>query len=182
MAIYTKRGDRGKTGLFKSKRQVRKDSQRITAVGALDELNSSLGLAASLLRDTDTDRVVVDIQQDLFEIAAELATPNPRNSLFKCAPEKTRKLEGLIDELEGQLPVLANFVFPGGGAAGASLHMARSVARRAEREVVRLSRISRINPEILRYLNRLSDALFVLAREANRVNKSPEMVWRKRVA
>lgn len=179
MAIYTKRGDSGKTSLFESKRQVRKDSQRITAVGSLDELSSCLGLAASLIEDrVRVKETMISIQKDLFEIAAEVATSDSSESPYKCKPEKTRRLEDSIDELEGRLPVLANFIFPGGSPAGAALHLARGVCRRLEREVVRLSHVWKVNPEILRYLNRLSDALFVLAREVNKINKSPERVWK----
>lgn len=179
MSIYTKRGDWGKTSLYKTSRRASKDSPRIASVGSLDELDAVLGLAASLLGKKaeviSTKENLVKIQQDLFEIAAELATPKAKDSPFVCSGEKTRRLETLIDSLERKLPVLSGFIFPGGVPSGAALHLARSVCRRAEREVVAFSRSSYINPEILKYLNRLSDALFMLAREVNRLEKSPEI-------
>ncbi|MBI2267838.1 MAG: cob(I)yrinic acid a,c-diamide adenosyltransferase [Candidatus Blackburnbacteria bacterium] len=184
MSIYTKRGDHGKTGFYKSKRRVYKDNQRITVLGSIDELNAQLGLAKSLIRDTDTDtdqvvKILNTVQQDLFEIAAEIASENPKHSPFHCKPEKVKRLETLIDKLEKELPQLSNFIFPGGCPRGAGLHVARSVCRRTEREAVRFARSQKVNPEIFKYLNRLSDALFVLARWVNKIDGIPEEEWNK---
>lgn len=179
MAIYTRFGDRGKTGLYGQKGRVHKDSQKIVALGDIDELNCQLGFVSSFLsrESKGLTSFLQDLQQDTLEIGAEIASPRTE-SPFKLASYKTEKLEKIIDKLEGKLPVLGNFILPGGSPAGASLHVARSIARRAEREVVRLARKERVNPEILRYLNRLSDCLFMLAREVNRLEKTPERIWK----
>ncbi|MBI4033293.1 MAG: cob(I)yrinic acid a,c-diamide adenosyltransferase [Candidatus Blackburnbacteria bacterium] len=180
MAIYTKRGDRGTTTLYGEKRRRSKSNERISAYGTVDELNSQLGLASSLLSPR-TRRLKVPIrgiQQDLFEIAAELATPPPRKPAVAIKSDRARKLEKLIDDLEGRLPVLANFIFPGGSSAGAAMHVARSICRRAERVIVKLAKKEKVRAEILVYLNRLSDTLFMLAREINHLDKKPEEKWR----
>lgn len=179
MVIYTRRGDRGKTGLYGQKGRVRKDDQRIVTLGSIDELNCQLGLVSSFLTggSKGLTSFLQDLQQDLLEIGAEIASPRTE-SPFKLASEKTKKLEKIIDKLEGDLPVLGNFILPGGSPAGSSLHVARSIARRTERDVVRLAQRERMNHEILRYLNRLSDCLFMLAREVNRLEKKPEEVWK----
>lgn len=180
MAIYTKRGDRGKTSLYSEKRRRAKYDQRIVAYGTIDELNSQLGLVSSLLtrRTRKFGKIITRIQETLFGIASELASPSAKKPLLSLGKEEIKELERLIDELEGKLPVLANFIFPGGGKAGAALHVSRSVCRRAEREAVRLSRREKVNENILVYLNRLSDALFMLARQANKLDNSPEKKWR----
>lgn len=180
MAIYTKRGDRGTTTLYGEKRRRSKSNERITAYGTVDELNSQLGLASSLLsrRGGKPRSAIREIQQDLFEIASELATPPSRKPAVAIDAERTRELERLIDDLEEKLPVLANFIFPGGTPAGAAMHIARSVARRAEREVVALAKKEKVRPEVLIYLNRLSDTLFMLARQINHFEKKPEEKWR----
>lgn len=179
MAIYTRRGDRGKTSLFGGQYRARKDSPRIAALGTIDELNSQLGFAVSFLpRRSGVKDIIVSIQKTLFEIAAEVGTPPRVKSPFVLTQSRVKELEKIIDELEGSLPALANFIFPGGSTPGAVLHISRSVCRRAEREVVRLARREKVNPEILRYLNRLSDCLFMLAREVNRVEGKKEEVWK----
>ena len=180
MAIYTRVGDRGTTSLFGGDSGTRKDSPRISVLGTIDELNSQLGFVISILtsRAGKIKNVLCAIQQDLFEIAAEIGTPSGSKSPFTLANGYIKKLEKIIDELEGSLPALANFIFPGGSTPGAALHVARSVCRRAERDVVRLSREEHVNPEILRYLNRLSDCLFMLAREVNRAEGKKEDVWK----
>ncbi|MDO8503926.1 MAG: cob(I)yrinic acid a,c-diamide adenosyltransferase [bacterium] len=180
MAIYTKRGDRGTTSLYGETRRRSKSNERIAAYGTVDELSSQLGLASSLLslRGRKLGGVLRGIQQDLFEIASELATSPSRKPVVAIKPTRARELEKLIDELEGKLPVLANFIFPGGSQAGAAMHVARSVARRAEREVVALAKKEKVRAEILIYMNRLSDALFMLARKINHLEKKPEEKWR----
>lgn len=180
MAIYTRRGDRGRTSLYDGKRRW-KNNRRIVALGTIDELNSQLGFSASLLtgRNRRLKTVIRQVQQNLFEIASELATQPPKKPRFLLGTKKIREIEGQIDHLEGELPVLGNFIFPGGSPVGAALHVARSVCRRAEREVVALSRKEKVNPNILMYLNRLSDLLFMLARKINRLDKSPEEIWKR---
>lgn len=177
MSIYTKKGDGGTTGLYGTSDRISKDQQRIVAIGSLDELNSQMGVATSLLTDTQSSlkEEVLSIQQDLFELNAELASIGVPP--FLADSDKSRRLERFIDQQEAGLPVLANFIFPGGSPAGAALHMARSVCRRAEREVVRLARKEDVNAAIAKYLNRLSDALFVMARLANHLAKQPENTW-----
>lgn len=180
MAIYTRRGDRGKTSLYNGGRRS-KDDRRICALGAIDELNSQLGFSSSLLpgRDRWPKATIRQIQQDLFEIAAELATAKNKKSPFSMTSQKIKEIERQIDKFEGELPVLGSFIFPGGSPAGAALHVARSVCRRAEREVVALSRKEKVNPNIPMHLNRLSDLLFMLARKINRLDKSPEEIWKR---
>jgi cob(I)alamin adenosyltransferase len=159
MAIYTKKGDKGETFLADHKRQVSKSSLRIRALGAIDELNSYLG--------TIDNSELKDIQRDLFLIASILAGSNLRFS-----KTKTKKLETKIDKIEKQLPKLKKFVFPQG-----PLHFARALSRRVEREVVALSKQQKVKPQILTYLNRLSDYLFLLARKVNFDKGIKEKVW-----
>ncbi|TSC90036.1 MAG: ATP:cob(I)alamin adenosyltransferase [Microgenomates group bacterium Gr01-1014_5] len=187
MAVYTKKGDRGTTHLYGEKVARSKSDQRIIALGSIDELNSHLGFVSSLLasgRGSKQARFVgiraeiTQIQSDLFEIAACLATL-PGNKLpFEIGLDRVRRLEKIIDGLEGSLPALANFIFPGGSRSGAALHVARSVTRRAEREVVKLAEKEKVEPNILIYINRLSDTLFMLAREVNRLEKKKEEIWK----
>lgn len=187
MAIYTRRGDQGKTSLYSPHpggNRKWKDDQRVVSIGTVDELNSQLGFVSSLLsgRAKGVKGIIGRIQQDLFEIGAELAAPHGNPPVgghhFSVTLKKVREVEGIIDDLEGKLPALGNFIFPGGSPSGAAMHIARSVSRRAEREVVRLSRKEKVNPNILVYLNRLSDLLFMLARKVNQLEKAPEDVWR----
>lgn len=189
MAIYTKRGDQGKTSLYSpspGEKRKWKDDRRVVSIGTVDELNSQLGMVSSLLsgRTKEVKGIIGRIQQDLFEIGAELAAPHGNPPVgghhFSVTFKKVRKIEGIIDGLEGKLPALGNFIFPGGSPPGAALHIARSVSRRAEREAVRLSRKEKVNPNVLVYLNRLSDLLFMLARKVNSLCKTPEVQWKSR--
>lgn len=182
MKIYTKTGDAGDTGLFGGSR-VPKDHVRVEAYGAVDELNAALGLAASLEpRDAFAD-LFPAIQRDLFTMGAELASPEPA-TLAKAHPSplladaNVRALEDAIDAHESSLEPLKSFILPGGAPKAAALHLARTVCRRAERSVVRLTRESPVSPALLRYLNRLSDLLFVLARKANAEAGRPDIKWR----
>lgn len=174
MAIYTRRGDKGKTTLYGGITEISKSDPRIKSCGTIDELSSQLGLVSSLLTDRKLKRVIHSLQQDLFEIGSEIATPEGLVSPFKLAKRKITKLERIIDGYWGKLPTLSQFVFPGGTPAAASLHVARSVARRAEREVVAADVI---NPNIIPYLNRLSDLLFTLARWVNFQAGVSEKTW-----
>jgi cob(I)alamin adenosyltransferase len=176
--IYTRAGDRGETSLFGGQR-VPKDHLRVEAYGSLDETNSALGLAIAFLRQRRLARLLREVQSDLFQLGAELATPGaPRSRL---PPERTAELERLIDEYDARLPPLKNFVLPGGAPAAALLHLARALCRRAERAVVRLAREGEeVSPQALTYLNRLSDLLFVLARYVNKAEGREEVPWRGR--
>lgn len=176
MAIYTKKGDKGKTSLYDEtsaqKERVSKDALKIRAIGAIDELNSFLGVVVSFSESLNLTRRVKEIQRDLFTIGSILAGSNLR--FFKT---KTKRFEKAIDEIEGRLPPLKNFILPGGSKLASYFQYARSLARRAEREVVALNEVSPVKPQILEYLNRLSDYLFMLARDANYRAGVKEEVW-----
>lgn len=182
MRIYTRTGDTGQTGLFGGGR-VSKADPRVEAYGAVDELNSVLGLVRARLAAGPLSDFLAGVQGRLFEVGAELATERREDpKLAAHVPEVTAshvtELEGWIDRLEAELPALRGFVLPGGSEAGALLHVARTVCRRAERRVVALAERAAVNPEILRYLNRLGDFLFVAARWVNHRAGTPEPVWR----
>jgi cob(I)alamin adenosyltransferase len=172
--IYTKSGDSGETGLGDGSR-VLKSSPRVTAYGEVDELNAVLGLAAC--HAPDSVSLLRSIQNDLFDVGADLCLPSADGeSALRARPEQVTRLEQEIDRLNERLQPLNSFVLPGGSVAAAWLHFARTVCRRAEREVVALMRTERINPNILVYLNRLSDLLFVMARVANRDGQG-DVLW-----
>ena len=170
--IYTRTGDTGETGLFGGQR-VSKDDLRVAASGEVDELNSAIGLALVHLSELDLRELLRKLQNQLFSVGADLATPGfadetrGRVTVHRIGPEWASEMEPHIDMLEGELPPLTQFILPGGTPAGAHLHLARAVCRRAERSVVALSAAGSVNPEIIRYLNRLSDFLFTMARAAN---------------
>src|SRR5205807_1517724 len=168
--IYTRTGDAGETALFGGKR-VSKDDLRVRAYGTVDELNAVVGVARAAGPTQEIDAVLERVQHHLFDLGAELATPGGTSSAAARVPRATAErvagLEQDIDRFDARLPSLREFVLPGGVAAAAALHHARTVARRAERQIVRLAGSEPINPEVLKYVNRLSDLLFVLARAAN---------------
>lgn len=168
MKIYTRTGDTGETGLFAGGR-VPKDGLRVEAYGAVDELNAVLGLARTVVADAELDAALARIQHDLFALGADLATPlNAATSwVVRADDAMTARLEAELDRFETELPPLTRFILPGGTPAAAHLHLARTVCRRAERRVVRLAHAEPVNQAVLRYLNRLSDWLFVAARLAN---------------
>ena len=182
--LYTRTGDRGQTGLFGGRR-VAKDHSRVVAYGTIDELNSVLGIALSFIRQRSVVAALQAIQNELFNIGAELASDRPvrrgkkEPGVFRLEAERVRWLEGLIDEYDARVPPLRTFVLPAGSTAAATLHFARTVCRRAERAVVTLARRESVNPAILAYLNRLCDLLFVLARYANKAARRRELLWRK---
>ncbi|PYP57079.1 MAG: cob(I)yrinic acid a,c-diamide adenosyltransferase [Gemmatimonadetes bacterium] len=183
MKIYTKTGDGGETGLFGGGRTP-KDSLRVAAYGEVDELNAALGLARTLDPAEFADSLLQTIQRGLFTVGAELATPDPDNlrkalsrSGAAIGDSDIAALEDVIDGHESRLEPLKNFILPGGAPKAAALHLGRTVCRRAERAVVALARHEQINPAILRYLNRLSDLLFVLARAANAHAGRPDVKW-----
>jgi cob(I)alamin adenosyltransferase len=185
MKIYTKTGDRGDTGLFGGGR-VPKDHVRVDAYGEVDELNSTLGLVVLHL-DAGGERELADglrqVQGDLFTVGANLATPAPEDGGRENAfippldPARIEALERWIDAADGELEPLASFILPGGSPAGAALHLARTVCRRAERRVVKLSHHATVRPEYVMYLNRLSDLLFTLARLANHRARVADTPW-----
>lgn len=179
MKIYTKTGDAGTTGLFGGPR-VGKDDPRICSYGSIDELNAVLGVARSIGLDPSHDLLLKQIQECLFSIGAELATPEPQKHGLKWAGERhVAAMENSIDEIDQQLPALRNFVLPGGSPSASHLHLARTVCRRAEREVVKLRSDPRVSDvsEIVIYLNRLSDLLFVMARHANQISGVTDVPW-----
>jgi cob(I)alamin adenosyltransferase len=176
--IYTRTGDSGDTGLFDGTR-VAKNDPRVAAYGDVDELNAWLGSARTELADADVSAMIEQIQRDLFALGARLADPAKkiagRVTKAAVAPEDIRRLEDWIDRLESELPPLRRFILAGGCRAGAALHVARTVCRRAERRIVALAPV----PDLLlvRYINRLSDLLFVLARVVNHRAGQPETEW-----
>ncbi|HEX2094746.1 MAG TPA: cob(I)yrinic acid a,c-diamide adenosyltransferase [Longimicrobiaceae bacterium] len=185
MKIYTRTGDRGETGLFGGQR-VRKDHARVEAYGDVDELNSVLGVAAGRLEAEGQGEMaagVRGVQADLLVVGANLATPRPEdggreNAHIPTLPGgRVEELERWIDTAEGELEPLRNFILPGGGEAAAFLHLARTVCRRAERRCVALTDEARVDEEMLVYLNRLSDLLFTLARQANRRGGAEDVPW-----
>ncbi len=181
MKIYTKTGDEGETGLFAGPR-VSKDHPRIEAYGAVDELNSALGVARTEAMPGEIDALLQQIQNDLFSVGAELATPNPRErGTDLIGQAHVAALEAAIDRHEATLPPLKHFILPGGSKAAAALHLARSVCRRAERRVVTLSHVPAedVSNDLVKYLNRLSDLLFVLARAVNAAAGHADVIWRK---
>ena len=179
MKIYTKTGDAGETSLFDNTR-VSKADARVEAYGDVDELNAALGAARAALTDEDLTAALTAIQQELFALGARLADPSSRiaGRVTKAAipAEAIERLERTIDRLEGELPPLRRFILPGGGQAGAMLHLSRTICRRAERRVVGLGAAA-VDGAIVIYLNRLSDLLFVMARAANHRAGLSEIEW-----
>lgn len=182
--IYTRSGDAGTTALFGGGR-VPKDHPRVTAYGEVDELNSTIGVAITFMTDARLIEALTGVQNELFNIGAELASESSAAKAanyaraFTNADAKTEAIERLMDELDAALPPLTTFVLPSGSQAGALLHLCRTVCRRAERAVVALSHGEAVNPQLGRYLNRLSDLLFVMARYVNQADGRPESPWRK---
>ena len=184
MKIYTKTGDAGETGLFGGPR-VRKDDLRIAAYGTVDELNAFLGLARCEPLPAEIAATIERVQNELFAVGAELATPNPeKHGLTLIQEPHIAALERDIDALEAKLPPLKEFILPGGNRAASLLHVARAVCRRAERHLVTLVDASdaHVSLRLVKYLNRLSDYLFVAARAANCLAGVPEVPWRNTAA
>lgn len=179
MKIYTKEGDGGETGLYGGQR-VWKDALRVETYGTVDECNAALGAALTRIEDGEARGIVTRIQGELFEVGADLATPLARGEAAgRVGAEATARLEAEIDRFEAELPPLRHFILPGGSPGGAALHQARAVCRRAERRLVALGQAEPVNPEVARYLNRLSDHLFVLARLVNGRAGAPETIWER---
>lgn len=181
MKIYTRTGDEGETALFGGQR-VRKDSPRVEAYGSVDELNAVIGVARTFLDDPKVNMALARIQEHLFVLGGDLATPLGEESQAAAAvprvtPAEVKTLEELIDRYQAELPSLRQFILPGGHRAAAFLHLARTVCRRAERRSVTLAGREPINDQVLAYLNRLSDLLFVLARVVNHRAGIAEITW-----
>jgi len=178
--IYTRTGDSGDTGLFGGGR-VEKDALRVEAYGAVDELNATLGLAAAAGLPGDLAPLAARLQIELFELGADLATPADTSArseqVVRIDENHVANLEQDIDRCEAELEPLTSFILPGGAQAGAALHLARTVCRRAERRAVTLAREEPISATVVPYLNRLSDLLFVMARLTNARAGQPEQKW-----
>jgi cob(I)alamin adenosyltransferase len=175
--IYTKTGDLGETGLGDGSR-ISKASLRITAIGAVDEANSAIGIAR-LDAEDEADAMLARNQNDLFDLGADLSAPEDGRKAegrLRMSDAQVERLEREIDAMNENLAPLTSFVLPGGTALAAHLHLARAIARRAEAAIVELSAQEQINPEALRYANRLSDHLFVLARAANNARMG-DVLW-----
>ncbi len=180
--VYTRTGDDGTTSLGAGGR-VAKDSPRVEAYGTVDELNSQIGLALALGVNEAIAPVLRSIQNDLFHLGSDLCVLEEEKEtrpVPRIEERHVTALEGLMDRLSEELPPLENFVLPGGSPGAAQLHLARAVCRRAERLLVALARRERIGPHTLPYLNRLSDALFVLARHENKRRGMPDVLWDSR--
>lgn len=179
MKIYTKTGDAGQTGLFGGAR-VSKASERVCAYGEIDELNSVIGLARAHGLESRKSNWLARIQSELFDLGAELSTVQAKQdsvAQFLLGDEDIEKLEQHIDELDTELDALKSFVLPGGSTTASALHLARTVCRRAERSLVAFAGHEPVRAEVLRYVNRLSDLLFVMARSANRDEGLPDVPW-----
>jgi len=185
--VYTRSGDRGETGLVGGAR-VPKDALRIEAYGTIDELNSVVGLARAFNREAapsparaQLEEILKRIQNDLFDLGGELATPADAfyEGMFRVGTDEVAALERVIDACQRDLAPLESFVLPGGGRVSAFLHQCRTVCRRAERIVLRLSREQTIGPWPLRYLNRLSDLFFVLSRWIGKHSGESEDLWKR---
>lgn len=174
--IYTRTGDDGSTGLGDGAR-VLKDSLRVEAFGTVDEANSAIGVVLAVAAlPAPVRRCLTDVQHDLFDLGGELCVPGHRMIM----PDHVERLEAELDGFNEALPPLKEFILPGGGPAAAACHVARAVCRRAERRCWSLARVEEVAPEALKYLNRLSDLLFVLARVLARHEQGSEVLWRRR--
>ncbi len=172
--IYTRTGDDGTTGLGDGSR-VEKDHARVEAYGTVDELNSTLGMLLSYPLPDTIRACLVAVQHDLFDLGGELCIPGHR----VITADTTQRLETQLDDFNASLPALKEFILPGGSAAAAACHIARTVCRRAERRVITLSRTDTVNHDALTYLNRLSDVLFVIARVVARLDGGQEVLWKR---
>src|SRR5687768_18071482 len=186
--VYTRTGDKGETSLVGGKR-VPKDSPRIDAYGTIDELNSVIGLARVFNEENldggeahqFLDQVLCKIKDELFDLGSELATPPEffQEGMYRVSDKEIERIEKLIDKCQEDLEPLKSFVLPGGGRIGAYLHQCRTVCRRAERDILRLSRTEEIKPEVIKYVNRLSDLFFVLSRWIAKQTGEQEYLWQR---
>jgi cob(I)alamin adenosyltransferase len=189
--VYTRTGDKGETALVGGKR-VPKDSPRIDAYGTIDELNAVIGLARAFNEEKleaanahrYLDTILRQIQDELFDLGSELATPDDftYDGMYRVGEHQVKKLEEIIDECQKELEPLKSFILPGGGKIAAYLHQSRTVCRRAEREILRLSRAEPLSEWPLKYVNRLSDLLFVLSRWIGKQSGEAEYLWQRGLA
>lgn len=175
--IYTRTGDKGKTSLFDGTR-VLKSHKRVETYGTIDELNSMIGVVLAHLQRNKLVKELEKIQHDLLDIGSALATPYPLP--VTGLNQRPKDFEKLIDEMTAQMPELTSFILPGGSKAGAFLHVARTITRRAERQLVALMQKEEVDQSIVSYLNRLSDLLFTMSRFINHIEKKKEITWKKR--
>ncbi len=176
MPIYTKKGDKGETGMISPKDapvRLGKDSLRVNAIGAIDELNSFLGIAKSFTKHKEVEELIKETQLDLFTTASILA-----GSDLKLSSSKVKKMEKQIDFWESKLPKVTNFIISGGSNTGTMIFYARALARKAERRVVALSKEEKVRPTILKFLNRLSDYLWMFSRYVNMSEGFTEEIWK----
>ena len=178
--IYTRTGDEGLTGLVDGSRRSKADSL-FDAIGAVDEANSAVGVAVAALPEGAERAMLVAIQNELFDLGADLATPGddftPGDMALRIVPAQVERLEAEIDAMNAGLSPLSNFILPGGTAAAAAVHLARATVRRAERAIVAAAEASPLNPAARAYANRLSDHLFVLARVLNAAGGAGDVLW-----
>jgi len=173
MKAYSGTGDKGETSLYGGTR-VEKADPRVEAYGAVDELNSQVGVARAHIKVKKLDQILKDVQRDLWILGGDLASELVTANVPRITNEQLDRLESVTDNLNSGLPRLLRFILPGGSVPGAELHVARAVCRRTERRIVALSKIESINPDVLPYINRLSSLLFVLARTINKIQRVPE--------
>ena len=174
--IYTGTGDKGETSLADGSR-VPKSSTRVETYGTIDELNAAIGLARSFLQDETIDQWLETVQRELFNISSILATPQKKEMSIRVQLPSAESLEHTIDRCDEEIPPLQNFILPGGTKAAAALHLARTICRRAERHLVALKEQEIVDPEIAKYVNRLGDLLFNLARLENYRRGVEEIQW-----
>ncbi len=177
MKIYTKTGDDGNTGLQRNLR-IAKSHPRIISYGTVDEANAALGVVLTNSLDEDITKILTEIQNDLFLVGADLSDPNLNAVKNRVTLDMIERLEKCIDKFELELPPLANFILPGGDIAAAQLHYVRTVVRRAETQVVQLSKKDEINSNCIKYLNRLSDLFFVMGRLINKRKDRDDILWK----
>jgi cob(I)alamin adenosyltransferase len=174
--IYTKTGDGGTAGLVDGSR-VSKSSLRMTAIGEVDEANAAIGVAAASLSGGALPDQLLAIQNDLFDLGADVATPGEVSGALRIVPAQVERLEREIDAMNADLAPLTSFILPGGSTSSAALHLARAIVRRAERAAVALNESEPLNPQLLAYLNRLSDHLFVAARH-RAADEGTVLLWK----
>ena len=177
MKIYTKTGDDGTTGVQGGKR-ISKSNLRIKAYGAIDELNATIGLVLSKKFDDDIEDLLRNIQKDLFVAGSDLSNPDLSNMKNRITVEMVSNIEKNIDRLENKLPSITNFILPGGHEVASLIHIARTIARRAETIAISLNENEKINDECKKFINRLSDLLFVIARTVNKKNGFNDIIWK----
>ena len=176
--IYTKTGDDGTTGLIGGKR-IKKSNPRIIAYGAVDELNSAIGIVLSSHLDSDINELLIQIQNHLFVVGSDLANPNLNDNSICVKTDMVTFLENQIDRLESELEPITYFILPGGDEIASRIHLARSICRRAEVNITELSELEQTNKICQIYMNRLSDLLFVIARSVNKRKKIRDIAWKK---